>query len=315
MKKEEEKEEEDPDVLVIGEKLAAMEILENMWLVQRLHERTQILSQQRNEHGFAFVKDLNEQLQEQLDSLPRPLLLDSSVEKVRFVSISDTHNHHRRMVLPPGDVLIHTGDLVANYSKNSDIQAHFADVVDWFCELSSSYQLILIVAGNHDTLLDWENYSDEARATLKRLPKNCKILSGSSCHFRGLHIWGSPLLTSRKETMNKRYRSNAFERPRKVREKAFSKIPEKLDVLLTHTPSFGYAGDVCLRGKIEELKYPPKFHCFGHHHSLKASSDGQTIYLNGAQDIVLKRDREGGGAPWVFDIPVPSEQKKKKFVF
>lgn len=46
---------------------------------------------------------------EQLNTAEMPALMEGSV---RIVCISDTHNEHDALRLPPGDVLIHSGDVL-----------------------------------------------------------------------------------------------------------------------------------------------------------------------------------------------------------
>ncbi|KAK4245148.1 hypothetical protein C7999DRAFT_43282 [Corynascus novoguineensis] len=64
---------------------------------------------------------------------------------VRVVCISDTHN--KQPVLPPGDILIHAGDLTENGSFD-EIQAG----ITWLS--SQPHRFKIFVAGNHAVLLD-----------------------------------------------------------------------------------------------------------------------------------------------------------------
>lgn len=64
---------------------------------------------------------------------------------IRFVCISDTHN--ARPSIPPGDVLIHAGDL----TKGGTIDELLA-AVDWIGSLA--HPIKIVVAGNHDKALD-----------------------------------------------------------------------------------------------------------------------------------------------------------------
>ena len=70
------------------------------------------------------------------------------VSPLRIICISDTHN--AQPSLPPGDVLIHAGDL-SDSGTFDEIQAQ----LDWLNEQPHRYKVV--VAGNHDTLLD-ESY-------------------------------------------------------------------------------------------------------------------------------------------------------------
>lgn len=70
---------------------------------------------------------------------------DTALPPIRIICISDTHN--TTPPLPPGDILIHSGDLTAHGTLD-EIQAQ----LHW---LSSQPHLHkIIIAGNHDILLD-----------------------------------------------------------------------------------------------------------------------------------------------------------------
>ncbi|CAK7213198.1 hypothetical protein SEUCBS140593_001765 [Sporothrix eucalyptigena] len=64
---------------------------------------------------------------------------------VRVVCIADTHN--KQPELPPGDVLIHAGDLTERGSFG-EVQAGLA----WLAAQPHKHKIL--VAGNHDVLLD-----------------------------------------------------------------------------------------------------------------------------------------------------------------
>ena len=49
---------------------------------------------------------------------------------MRIVALSDTHNQHRKVQVPPGDVVIHAGDFCINGTEDEAL-----DFVQWFREL------------------------------------------------------------------------------------------------------------------------------------------------------------------------------------
>lgn len=78
-----------------------------------------------------------------LHPLQNPPPGDPSEPPVRVVCISDTHN--RQPLLPPGDILIHAGDLTENGSFD-EIQAQ----LHWLSSQSHTHKIV--VTGNHDVL-------------------------------------------------------------------------------------------------------------------------------------------------------------------
>ena len=85
--------------------------------------------------------------------------------KVRFVCLSDTHMQHRKMTVPSGDVLVHTGDF-SNHGSLEEVREFAA----WFA--AQPHPLKLVVPGNHDMIMDaaywadyWSDWSGTGDAT------------------------------------------------------------------------------------------------------------------------------------------------------
>jgi hypothetical protein len=253
---------------------------------------------------------------------------------VRFVVVSDTHNLHRHLKLPAGEVLIHCGDLVGNYGHfGSNLAAEALDVARWLS--AQPFRRVFVIGGNHDTVLDMQNYPQHAQARaafLSALAPHVTYLESNGAVYRGLQLWGSPLLTSRVETEGNRYYSDGFETHSSVREAAWRSIPEQLDVLITHTPAHGHSADVVLAQRLDAMDYPPLVHCYGHAHKecgvsshphgnstwfgrfvldnpefkMKPHPDArfhkQRICINAAQEKLLQSELKSGGTAWVFDM-------------
>jgi 3',5'-cyclic AMP phosphodiesterase CpdA len=64
---------------------------------------------------------------------------------IRLFCISDTHNTHP--VLPPGEILIHAGDLT-EIGSFDEVQAE----LNWLSDQPHKYKVF--IAGNHDVLFD-----------------------------------------------------------------------------------------------------------------------------------------------------------------
>jgi predicted MPP superfamily phosphohydrolase len=80
---------------------------------------------------------------------------------IKVVCISDTHGHSPS--IPPGDLLIHAGDLT-NSGRREDIQ----QAVNWLSAQPHRYKIC--IAGNHDNFLDphSEREQDVAERKAKR---------------------------------------------------------------------------------------------------------------------------------------------------
>lgn len=108
---------------------------------------------------------------------------------IRVVCISDTHTNTPK--IPPGDLLIHAGDLT-NAGSAKDIQTQ----LDWLNSLPHRYKVF--IAGNHDSYFDSNSMKDVDRAASAKLNfGNLHYLQNQSLKlkFKGgrtLNIYGSP---------------------------------------------------------------------------------------------------------------------------
>ena len=83
-----------------------------------------------------------------LPALPDLTLAEApGKRRLRFVAISDTHNKHADLVVPPGDVLIHAGDVTWGGTL-AEVEAFNA----WLGTLPHKHKIV--VAGNHDFAFD-----------------------------------------------------------------------------------------------------------------------------------------------------------------
>lgn len=57
--------------------------------------------------------------------------------------------------------------------------------------------------------------------------------------YQGIKIYGSPITACRVERRGEKFYSDGFERVISKRKEIFDKIPEDLDILLTHVPPRG----------------------------------------------------------------------------
>jgi Icc-related predicted phosphoesterase len=194
---------------------------------------------------------------------------------MRIVAISDTHQKHRKIKIPDGDVFICAGDITEfNRSKQ-----HYIDFNDWLGTLPHPYKLI--IAGNHDEL--FQKNPEQARGYIT----NGTYLEDDEITIDGVKFYGSP--------WQKWFYDWAFNLPpgsNYLKEK-WAAIPDDTDVLITHSPPFKILdtdisgeslGCELLTERIFEVQ--PKLHVFGHIHAScgRAGVIGNTLFFNVCHD-------------------------------
>ena len=75
---------------------------------------------------------------------------------MEIICLSDTHELHRDVRVPDGDMLIYAGDITF-FSKNPSV---LTDFNDWLGELPHKYKVV--IPGNHDRLLEQPNISERS---------------------------------------------------------------------------------------------------------------------------------------------------------
>lgn len=224
----------------------------------------------------------------------------------RIVCISDTHERHREMTPPDGDILIHAGD----WTYVGDPSA-VADFLDWFA--SQPHKHKVFIAGNHEVTLDpymSETYTARRFGMVGDFQKLREIVSSTEgVHYlldrqieiEGLKIYGSPWQPA--------FGGWGFNRKRGSDiSKAWALIPTDTDILITHGPAYGQGdmldttervGCVNLLQEIQD-RVRPRVHVFGHiHHSYGITSDYVTTYINASS---CGEDYQIRNAPIVYDL-------------
>lgn len=195
---------------------------------------------------------------------------------MRLTILSDTHTRHGFIPmsdLPGGDILIHAGDIMnSGYNKN-DIH----DFLYWFSSLKQ-YDTKIFIAGNHDRM--FENHPEEVREWInKHVGVDYLQDEQLTLYYDGpngdlpennIRIYGIPHTPE--------FYNWAFNVPRNSHQmqEIMNKIPENVDILITHGPAFGtldtvagrmhdHLGCELLAERIEVTK--PKIHICGHIHS------------------------------------------------
>lgn len=196
-----------------------------------------------------------------LYALQKRLPYKPLINPVSVVCISDTHNTFPQV--PDGDILVHAGDLT-HTGTFAETQA----TLDWLNTLPHRHKVI--VAGNHDTLLDASR--DKEKGGLRFRSQRSQLNWGDIIYLedesteiictngRKIVIYGSP--------KSPRHGSPAFQYPRS-KDVWTDAVPTDVDILITHCPPRAHL-DILTIGCNYLLKevwrVKPKLHVFGHVH-------------------------------------------------
>ncbi|VDC06699.1 unnamed protein product [Peniophora sp. CBMAI 1063] len=226
----------------------------------------------------------------------------------RFVCISDTHSR-TSYPLPPGDVLLHAGDL-SSHGRPS----HLTKTLEWLLEQPHAEKVI--IAGNHDHSLDQTNmprhgkhkqknriFLDVTDAQLDDLYDMVKGERAREAHIHYLEheslelkldngktwkLYGSPAAPM--------YAWGSFQYVDDEEARAiYNPIPPDTSILLTHTPpqsirdlssSGARAGCPILSKRLKDLKQC-RLHVFGHIHEshgyeMHGVGEYERVSVNGA---------------------------------
>lgn len=191
---------------------------------------------------------------------------------MRLVCVSDTHGLHSQVPVPPGDVLVHAGDL-SSHGTVAQVQAF----LDWFGSVGTFAHRVLI-AGNHDFL-----FERAPALAASMIPDSVTYLNDSAATLGGLRFWGSPVTPT--------FRDWAFNRAPEQLARHWALVPPDTDVLVTHGPPRGIldmvgpgqvsVGCPLLAAAVARIR--PRLHVFGHIHEGQGQRhSGGTRFVNAA---------------------------------
>jgi Icc-related predicted phosphoesterase len=206
---------------------------------------------------------------------------------MRIVCIADTHELHRELVVPPGDLLIHAGD-ISLLSKRPWIYRHF-DI--WLGELPHRHKIV--IPGNNDYLLE-----DPKE---RKVITNAMLLVDSGVEIEGLKIWGSPVTPLYGGAFGKSIPED--------RKRHWAQVPEGLDILITHGPPFAILDHGGSAERREGCPYlfeavfraRPRLHVFGHIHAGYGTLRTDTLFVNAS---LMCEDGSLGRKPVVVDFQI-----------
>jgi Icc-related predicted phosphoesterase len=188
--------------------------------------------------------------------------------RIRVVCISDTHELHRELSLPDGDLLIHAGDFTFFNSI-----AKIRDFNDWLGELPHRHKVV--IPGNHDRAFDQD-------PRLRAMITNAVLLINEGVTLCGLNIWGSPVTCD-----DAAYGHITPEE----RASLYATIPDGTDILITHGPPLGIRDHErgsderrgCPQLREAVMRVKPRLHVFGHVHAgYGVAQNKATVFVNAA---------------------------------
>jgi predicted phosphodiesterase len=202
---------------------------------------------------------------------------------VRIVCISDTHNYHKSVDLPKGDILIHAGDATSRGYQH-EIEAFG----EWIRKQPFMYKIV--IAGNHDW--GYQNDPHRAREWLYGEPEydhrdGLYYLQDEALEVEvdgeKLKIYGSPWQPF--------FCNWAFNLYSPELKEKWDLIPKDTDILVTHGPAYmlrditswdkSHVGCRELRLALQRVR--PKLHVCGHiHESYGTARFGDTLIANAA---------------------------------
>ena len=228
-------------------------------------------------------------------------------EVLRICAISDTHNRHRCVTVPPCDILIHTGDILmtSRFRSDAGVLKHYQDFGSWLAQQPARH--IIVLGGNHDEPLEKMTASQISSDVFSSAP-HMHYLCNSSVDIEGYRFVGTPL--SRGSSLNNSFQSASFaaattsyfEEYRDTEDKNREKAGRPT-ILLTH-------------GTCEAVQAlaRPYVHFYGHYHdhygaklvrARGSHSDAETnndTFLSVCSSI-MDRHYNPSNSPIILDVP------------
>lgn len=200
----------------------------------------------------------------------------------KIVGMSDTHNQHKKLIVPECDILIHAGD-ATNRGEHNEL----APFLNWMYEQKAKYKIY--VPGNHDFYAE----THPVRTRQMCEDRGITYLVDELVELDGTKIWGSPYTPKFGDWAFQYYTG----------EQALTHwglIRQGIDVLVTHGPPYQMLdpglldeaiGCYFLFYKVIEIK--PKIHLFGHSHEGHGQKSFEGVHFynvacGGAQNPVTE---------------------------
>lgn len=189
-----------------------------------------------------------------------------------ILAISDQHGNLPE--IPPCDILLIAGDVCPMHDHSLNFQLSWLETnfKEWLNKIPA--KRVVMTFGNHD------NVSQQKKEAVQRIGLRADLLFDETVVVDGIKIWGSPWSNWFYD-----WAWNAYEPQLK---EIYSKIPDDVDIIITHGPPRGYCdttlyadriGSISLLERLEEMS--KKVLVCGHNHEefgKAITPKGNTVY-------------------------------------
>lgn len=211
------------------------------------------------------------------------------------MAVSDIHL--KEVETPQADLLIVAGDMTMRGTSRE-----LAWFEKWLERQPQRHKVW--IAGNHELGIE----EDDERAREIAASTGTTYLNDSACEIEGKTIWGSPITPWFFDWAYNRRRGADI-------RQHWLKIPEGLDILITHGPPMGYVDTLMDGSRVgceellqivsEKLVRPPRFLVCGHlHHGYGRATlkreDGKAVEVLNASSC--NEEYEAVNPPLLFEI-------------
>jgi len=213
---------------------------------------------------------------------------------MKVVCISDTHNQLGAMDIPEGDVLVHAGDF-SMMGRETEVTHFFEE----FSELPHEHKFV--IAGNHDFMPERDPGGFRAL-----IPPGITYLEDMAVTVEGVKFWGTPWVKGLS-----RWAFNEDDLVKRLEK--WKKIPDDVDVLISHGPAYGildllayprvgedpHVGCKLLRDEVLE-RIKPRYMVFGHIHEGAGMREVDGVWFLNASNLDEKY--RIANKPTIFEI-------------
>lgn len=190
---------------------------------------------------------------------------------MKICCLSDTHNHHNKIIMPESDMIIHSGDFTSR-GYSGEVESF----LKWYEKQKAPHKIL--VMGNHEVELSKKPFQEIQQMVED---KGIILLHNSHITIAGLKIYGSPF-------SNEFGRGWAYNANEKLLAQMYNHIDPDVDIIVTHGPAKGKL-DLCPGGNvgsqslkfwIDSVPWKLKLHVTGHIHESRGVGWDKTNTYN-----------------------------------